>query len=147
VDIAKAIIDARDSGHVRCGFSTRVAPSVVELAREFALRDDASIYHEIAEADARTLVRVALRRDLAYGAELMAEGRAATLADDFIAAFGGTGVRYFSNGSWHLPPVVASDGRSGHGPGWTPATAATFDTGVLVIGPARSGCFWVEDED
>jgi hypothetical protein len=30
---------------------------------------------------------------------------------------------------------------------WTPATAATFDMGVLVIGAAKVGCLWVEEED
>jgi hypothetical protein len=146
LDIAQEIIEARDAGHVRCGLSALRAPSLADLAREFGLRDDASIYHDIDEVDARRLMCVALRRDLAYGAELMSEARAAELADRFIADFGAD-ARYCTNGSWHLPPVVAHDGRSGHGPGWIPATDATFDTGVLVIGAVRSGCFWVEDED
>jgi hypothetical protein len=30
---------------------------------------------------------------------------------------------------------------------WMPATHATFDMGVLVIGATRVGCLWVEDED
>ena len=131
---------------MRCGFSALRTALVADLAREFGLRDDPSIYHDIDEADARRLMRIALRRDLAYGAELMSDARAAELADRFIAAFGAD-ARYCTNGSWHLPPVVARDGRSGHGPGWIPATDATFDTGVLAIGKVRSGCFWVEDED
>jgi hypothetical protein len=30
---------------------------------------------------------------------------------------------------------------------WTPATDATFDMGVLVIGTTKVGCLWVEDEE
>jgi hypothetical protein len=30
---------------------------------------------------------------------------------------------------------------------WTPATHATFDMGVIVIGTSKVGCLWVEEED
>ena len=30
---------------------------------------------------------------------------------------------------------------------WDPATTSTFDTGVLMLGTAESGCVWVADED
>ena len=30
---------------------------------------------------------------------------------------------------------------------WIPATTATFDAGILVVGGSRAGCLWVEDED
>jgi hypothetical protein len=86
-----------------------------------------------------------LHRDMAYDAEVMPEARAAELADAFLAQFG-PGTRYFTYGTWHLPPVVRPDGVV-CGPSWSPVTPATFDTGVLAIGPERSGCLWVEDED
>ena len=45
---------------------------------------------------------------------------------------------YFSNGDFF-------EGSSSHS--WNPATQATFDTGVLIVGSERAGCLWVEDED
>ena len=115
------------------------------MAREFGLRDAAGCYKEIDELAASRLVRMVLHRDIAYNAEIMPEARAAELADTFLAQFG-SGTRYFSNGTWHLQSVVRPDGVV-CGPNWDPVTRATFDTGVLAIGPERSGCLWVEDED
>jgi hypothetical protein len=141
----KDIVAERDAGAVRCGLSGMASPSVAEIAREFGLCDDAALYEEIGEIDARRLMRVVLHRDMAYGAEIMSEARATGLADAFVALFD-PGTRYFTNGTWYVPSVIAADG-SGHGPEWRSATDATFDTGVIAIGSARSGCFWVEDED
>ncbi len=72
--------------------------------------------------------------------ELMSAARAAELADQF----GTGGVRFFTNGTFHEPPEAQ---RIRSGASWTPVTPATFDTGVLVMGPRCSGCLWVEDED
>jgi hypothetical protein len=52
----------------------------------------------------------------------------------FLALFQGEVVACFTN-----------VGRSFNS--WDPATDATFDMGVLVLGAAKSGCLWVEDED
>ena len=30
---------------------------------------------------------------------------------------------------------------------WDPATDATFDTGLLMLGTGESGCVWVAEED
>jgi hypothetical protein len=64
---------------------------------------------------------------MAYDAEVMPSTQAAQLCDRFFDQFGG-GSRYFTNN-------------------WCPATGATFDEGILVLGPHCSGCLWVEDED
>src|SRR3954447_18194151 len=101
--VAEDIIVARVYGVVRCGMSAQnTSPTISALAREFGLYDEPSFYKEIDETSARHLVRLVLHRDMAYNAEIMPEGRAAALADQFLAQFG-TGTRYFSNGSWHLP--------------------------------------------
>jgi len=143
--VAEDIIAARIYGAIRCGLSSRPGPNVSELAREFGLRDEAGCYKEIDEPAARRLVRMLLHRDMAYNAEVMPEARAADLADAFMGQFG-PGTRYFSNGTWHQPSVVRSDGVV-CGPSWDPVTPATFDAGELAIGPEQSGCLWVEDED
>ena len=143
--VEEEIIAARDCGAVRCGLSSQRSPAVSELAREFGLREERSCYKEIDQEAARHLIRLVLQRDMAYDAEVMPEATAIELADRFLAQFG-PGTQYFSNGTWHLPSVVRPDGVI-HGASWDPVTAATFDTGVLAIGPQCSGCLWVEDED
>src|SRR5262249_45338630 len=122
--ITEDILAARRFGVVHCGLSSSPAPTVAELAREFGLREGQECYREIDEPSARESVQRLLHRDLAYSAEIMPEGQAKQLAERFFAQFG-TGARFFTNN-------------------WCPVTDATFDEGVLVIGPQRSGCMWVE---
>jgi hypothetical protein len=125
--ISEDILTARRFGAVHCGVSSLSAPTIAELAQEFGLRNDARCYREIDEATAQLSVRRLLHRDLAYSAEIMPECQAEKLTEKFFAQFGG-GARFFTNN-------------------WCPATDATFDEGVLVMGPQHSGCLWVEDED
>jgi hypothetical protein len=125
--ITEDILAARRYGVVHCGVSSLPAPTIAELAREFGLRSDVACYREIDEASARLSVKRLLHRDLAYSAEVMPEHQAEHLTEQFFAQFG-AGARFFTNNE-------------------CPATDATFDEGVLVLGPNRSGCFWVEDED
>lgn len=143
--VTEEILAARTWGVVRCGLSSQPAPTVSELAREFGLRDAQECYKEICEPDALRLVRRVLHRDLAYDAEIMPEARAAELGERFLAQFG-AGARFFTNGTFYEERRRLS--RSvWSGPSWEPVTEATFDTGVLVIGPKGAGCVWVEDED
>jgi hypothetical protein len=121
------IIAARRFGVVHCGMSSQPSPSITELASEFGLRDDPATYREIDETDARECVQRLLHRDQAYEVQIMPEEEAARLTREFFAQFGPES-RYFTNN-------------------WCSATKATFDEGVLVMGPRRYGCFWVEDED
>jgi hypothetical protein len=143
--VSDEIVTARSCGSVRCGLSSLPAPTVPDLAREFGLLADALSYKQIEESSARDLVRLVLHRDLAYKSEIMAESRAAELTDRFFAQFG-PGARFFTNGTFHEGPRLLSDSAS-TGASWKPVTEATFDTGVLVVAPGRSGWLWVEDED
>jgi hypothetical protein len=136
ISIGDEIVSARRCGVTHCGISKQGCPSLAQLAKEFGLADDPDIYHEVDAAEARKIVQYVLQYDLAYHGGNMKPARAAHLADLFLSQFGNDGVTYFTNGWLH----------EGSG-GWTPATEATFDAGVLVIGPTNSGCLWVEDED
>jgi hypothetical protein len=126
------ILVARRYGVVRCGVSSLTAPTVSELAREFGLRASESCYREIDEAAARASVLRLLHRDLAYDAEVMPLGWAGQLTDRFFAQFG-EGSTSFSNKFFTN--------------NWCPVTDATFDEGILILGPDSCGCLWVEDED
>ncbi len=138
MDVVAEIRIARRFGVTHCGVSARPSPALAELAAEFGLASDPGSYSEIDAAAARRLAELVLSEDLAYNAAIRPADRAADLAGRFLAQFGTEGVRYYTNGTFH---------ESHGGAGWEPVTAATFDTGVLVIGPRGSGCLWVEDED
>src|SRR5262245_44035349 len=139
------VITARRYGVVRCGVSSLASPTLPALAREFGLRDDPASYREIDESAARRLLQLILHRAMAYNAEIMPAERAAQLADQFLGQFG-RGAQFFTNGDFHEPLRRVSE-SVWSGASWHPVTNATFDTGVLVIGPQCSGCLWIEDED
>ena len=125
------ILAERDCGIVHCGVSRFGHKDALELAKEFGLKDDPAAFRPVAAARAVSLVASILHKDMAYSQPLMTAERAKALAEQFLAQFGAD-ARFLSNG-WPG--------------GWNPATDATFDSGVLVIGNERSGCLWVEDED
>ncbi len=131
------ILAERDCGVVHCGFSRFAHKDILELAREFGLHDDPSAFAPIDASNAAALVASILHKDMAYSHPMMLEERANELAGQFFEQFG-AGATCFSNGwtGWETGST-----------GWHPATDATFDTGVLVVGHDRSGCIWVEDED
>ena len=144
MDVVAEIHAVRDCGVVHCGQSTRPTPTVPELAAEFGLADNPALYKEIDADAARRLAALVLNQDMAYNAEIVPAARAAELAERFIATFGTDGVRFYTNGTFHevRGPKLGSPSAS-----WNPVTAATFDTGILVIGRQHSCCLWVEDED
>ncbi len=129
--VVDEILAERDCGVVHCGVSRFGHKEVRALANEFGLYDDPSAFAEVSASQAHSLVTSILHKDMAYSQPLMTEDRAQELTKQFFAKFGGR-ARFYSNG-W--PDA------------WNPATDATFDTGVLVLGEDCAGCLWVEDED
>lgn len=144
MDVVDEILAVRDCGVVHCGVSSHPSLSLAELATEFGLATDLASYKEIDAESARWLAELVLNQDMAYNSEIIPAVRAAELAGRFLAQFGTEGVRYYTNGTFH-------EGRgqklTWSGASWDPVTAATFDTGVLILGSRCSGCLWVEDED
>jgi hypothetical protein len=139
------IITARNAGVTRCGLSAQRSPTLSELAREFGLYDDPAIFKEINEAEAQRLAVLVLCQNLAYNSEIMPVNQAEQMAVQFLAQFG-PDARFFTNGTWHLDVIERQNGVR-RGASWDPATAATFDTGLLILGRTCCGCLWVEDED
>jgi len=127
------IIEARRCGYTRCGAIP--SSTVGDVAKAFGLKASA-VYHEIDSAEARTLIELILHEDMAYHVEIMDRSIAANLAALFLAEFNAQVSRFYTNRR-------LVDGAAA----WNPATDATFDTGVLVVGRVLSGCLWVEDED
>jgi hypothetical protein len=135
--IAEDIVAAR-GGWTDCGLSSRQSPSLVQLADEFSLATDVSVYREIDAVEARRLVERLLHKNLVNDSHLMKAAKAAELAERFLSQFGAEGTHYFTN-AWFKD--------SGSINSWNSATASTFDAGILVIGPVCSGCLWIEEED
>ncbi len=144
MNVADQIIAARNVGLIHCGLSAHLSASLSQLAAEFGLAPEPANYREIDAASARWLMELILNRDMAYNAEIMPADCAGELADKFLSQFRGQGTRFFTNGGFHETrgsKLTWSDAS------WNPVTQATFDTGVLILGPQCSGCLWVEDED
>ena len=143
MNLCDEIRAARCAGLVRCSISPG-SRTLGQLTAESGLSPDRQIYHEISAADARQLAYLILVQDLAYGTALVDPALANSLLDRFFAAFGSRDVQFFTNGTFHLVPESKAPCN---GVTWQPATSATFDTGVLILGPIASGVLWVEDED
>ena len=131
---------------MHCGIRDRTFESPESVAAEFGLRSASLIYFEVDEPAALAILQRLLHEDMAYNSELMSVADAEFLANTFIELFRKQNGRYFSNGNWHLPHEEIEPNVLAH-PGWTPATDATFDGGILAIGDSSSGCVWFEDED
>ena len=141
MDPFEAIRKERKTGTVYCG-TTKDAKGVVALATAFGLKGDASLYHQVDIDMAKAILVGILHRDLAYGNRLLSLARAEELAGQVMQRFTVPGIRFLTNGKF----------KQGTGAGlvmshWDPATSSTFDTGVLMLGTAESGCVWVADED
>ena len=133
MDICAKIRRARQRGKTRCSVVDG-RMTVVEAARAFGLADDSATYRSIGRTEAEEIAVHVLRADLAYSLKIMSVLRAADLWRQFMALFEGQEVEFATN--------VLTDPTH-----WMPATQATFDMGVLVIGSSKTGCLWVEDED
>jgi hypothetical protein len=108
--------------------------TLAEAARSFGLADNSSIYRSLEPMEANAIATRLLSVGLAYGLKIMSGCRANDLWQQFMAQFDGQDIKFFSNAS------AQTDS-------WTPATRATFDMGVLIIGATKAGCLWIEEED
>jgi hypothetical protein len=105
-------------------------------AKRHGLIGNRSGYSAVSAAEAVRIIATALQADFAYRHKLRSEAQAARMAADvFDQVFAGCST-FYSNGSLGLG-----------GSQWSPATEATFDTGVLGVGPERCSCVWFLDED
>ncbi len=142
MDAVARIIKARSAGVVRCAVLDGSSDSLAELTAAAGLQPAPERLREVDESYAQGIVTQVLRRDLAYGTELMSDAEAQALAAGFLELFRDRAPRYFTNGDFHRWP-----GKRPSSPSWNPMTDATFDTGVLVLARGRTGYLWVEDED
>lgn len=137
--IESRIVAAR-GGDLIVGNRTWHGGSVEGAAAEFGLLSSAGIYIEVSALEAESVLRSVLHRDMAYEREIVPLDEAARLAAEFIRQFSFESAKFYTNGEYGRPRINSSVG-------WTPATEATFDTGVLMVSPNRIACAWFMDED
>jgi hypothetical protein len=141
MDPFEAIKKERKAAKVICGM-TKDAKSVVALATAFGLKGDAGLYHQVDADMARQILVNILHRDLAYGNRLLSLARAEELAAHVMDRFTDAGIRFLTNAKFKHGAAAAL--VLSH---WDPATASTFDTGVLMLGTAESGCVWIAEDE
>lgn len=139
MDIYKKIQKARGS----CIAETKEAKvkSVESAAELFGLSNESGIYKKIARAEAIEVLKNVLHEDMAYNVKIMSSEKAKNLAVEFVGNFGDE-AKFYTNGEYGKPRKSLNVG-----PSWSPATDATFDTGVIVIFNEVVGCAWFADED
>jgi hypothetical protein len=140
MDCLEAIRKERGNGQV---ISAAGGPGEVpaHVAASFGLKNDASCYEEIDAELAREIVIEILHRDISQGNRVMRLSRAEELAGQFMETYGKPPRRFWTNGRF-----VRDAGAGLVLKGWSSATSATFDTGVLAFGPDGSACLWVREE-
>ncbi len=138
MNVYDEINDARNCGVVHCGMITSESITLAELATQFGLSFTPEKYHEISKLQAESVAKHILYRDLAYDVELMPKSEVQKLTNRFFDCFNEDNTRYYTNGDYY-------SAKSEHK--WNSATAATFDTGILIVSRSKVGCLWVEDED
>lgn len=141
MSIESSILAARGEHHI-VGNRTWNGGSVEEAARQFGLFSSPGIYFEVTAREAEAVLGAVLHADMAFHYEVVPLDQAARLAEAFIGQFSHEAAKFYTNGEYGRPRE-----RSGFGPNWTPATSATFDTGVLVVSADRIACAWFTDED
>lgn len=137
-DVERRLLGRR-AGRVRLHLvdDQRIDTSFDDLATEAGLHRIGSEWHEVDTERAEAVLTQVLHRDLAYRAEVMPLDHAASLARALIAHCGQR-ARFATN----------TESVPGEMPlAWFPATDATFDCGVLIIGDRARAVYWVEDED
>jgi hypothetical protein len=137
-DVCAAIQDNRECGVTHCCILATEAITLTEAAATFGLHFTPNLYRETTRAQAETVAKFILHRDLAYGVEVMPEAMAQAFAKHFLDHFSQGDIQCYTNGDYYANPPSRA---------WNPATNATFDTGILIIGNSIIGCLWVEDED
>ena len=139
MDIYKKIQKAR--GGCIAGIKEANVDSAESAAELFGLSSERGVYSRIERSEAVEVLKAVLHKDMAYGVKIMSSEKAKNLARKFVSEFDDEAVFYTNGeyGKFREDPNV--------GPSWSPATDATFDTGVIIVSNGVVGCAWFIDED
>lgn len=130
------IVKRRRTGYMRVCFLTYYGEPLSEMLKRFGLATDCQLVN-IERHAAIEVLTTCLRRDLAYGAELMPGADAQGFAFWLLEQFQTEESAFYTNGNWQSDLEI----------GWTPCTTSTFDGGVIATCGGLAACIWFEDED
>ena len=131
------IFKLRDCGFLKISTVTLWKEPFSAVLKNLGLSENAKHLREIDIELAQEIVSKILWKDLAYGSELMSEGKASSFAGRIIEDYVNDDCVIYTNGTW----------ERGELKGWNPMTGSTFDSGVIIKHPDYCSCIWVEDED
>ena len=138
-DIIVDIMKERNSGLLRiCFVKQWPGSSVSDAAKQMGLNADPATYQSLSSDDATSIITWILHKDLAYGQEIIPADRARRRALSLVQSLPSSASFYYNG---NAPKDL------GISIGWSPATDATFDGGIIAL--CGEFCFgiWVEDED
>lgn len=133
MNICEEIREARGPQNTRCGI-VNSPMDVSHAASILGLSPDGAVYRPIGRDEADEIAFHILHARIADGVEIMSRAHARELWRRFMTQFKDEDVQLATN--------VGMDTSC-----WTPATRATFDMGIFVLGTARVGYLWIEEED
>lgn len=136
MDVCEEINNLHDCGYLNCGIVDE-SLTLQELALGFELFFRPNLYFEISYQQAALLLIRILTPNLPYNSKNMYGVKAKELTTRFLNCFDEESAQYYTNGDLYDAQPIR---------GWTPATSAIFDTGILVISKLKAGCLWVEDD-
>jgi hypothetical protein len=116
---------------MRLGMVKGKSLTLEKLTQEFGLRYYPTLFQEVDSAEAGEIISRYLGHHVVYGQELMPQGQAIVLAQEFLDCLNAdngdrTKVRYYtgSNATFHF-----------------------LDVGIIGIGEQTAGCIWVAGDD
>ena len=115
--------------------------SADEAALAFNLRPLGIGWRAISREASREVLEDILAQDFVFGRCRLAQEDTVRATNEFLEAFPEEAL-FFTNGVW-----IANANGHRQLSEWSPATDATFDSGILVLAPGQIGVVWVEDED
>lgn len=117
-----------------------------EAALHFGLKPLGSNWRAVDRATASSVLSNLLCEDMAYDQPRLSKHEIAMSMDEFLTHFGAS-ARFFTNAEWENRGLWSRQIVTSWELQWHPATAATYDGGVLVLDEGKSGVLWLEDED
>ncbi len=138
-ELGSAIQLSRGCGRVICAdFDGPI--SLDRLARHVDLDPSTDKYRECAPAEAQFIATRVISHGLVHDGLLVAQEEAENLARSFLNLFPEGPSKSFTNGEFLFIGSMSYLGR------WWQVTPERYSSGVLVVGPTRSGVLWVADQ-
>ena len=117
-----------------------------DVARHFGLKAIGAAWRRVDRSTAIHILRNLLEENMAVQSPRLEPDKAKLAIDEFMEAWA-EDTAFFTNGTWDTGWQKSKHSNTLFGPDWEPITQATFDSGIVALGPRIFGILWIEDED